>query len=367
MSNLQHLTINSVDTYFGNLKNILERRIDDYNVYCYILSTYKLHKPSIYMNGRTWEEIIVNHLPKLKTFRLKMKIQYWSRNNKKDDIDTLLTSFGSHFWIRERQWFVRCDWHPEPTSSYICLYTLPYAFDHFDTHTVLIQSKSTSPNENDYWLYNRVHNLHYHFSLTNSSALSRACFPNIHHLSIELPSTDNIWFALSTFIHLNSVDVFILNDEVETYNQLQILLDRAPNLYSLKLICGKFSLPELALFKISSVSVRRLDLYGYIEYNDWQWFNKEQCLALSNSPLGIQCEVLRIKIENPIDVLELVYSMSHLRALNVQILNDPHNIPGLELPQTEDELLQFFQSSLDSTCILTRNEYDPRFIQLWIR
>ncbi|CAF3498619.1 unnamed protein product [Rotaria sp. Silwood1] len=163
------------------------------------------------------------------------------------------------------------------------------------------------------------------------------------------------------------VDVFILNDEVETYNQLQILLDRAPNLYSLKLICGKFSLPELALFKISSVSVRRLDLYGYIEYNDWQWFNKEQCLALSNSPLGIQCEVLRIKIENPIDVLELVYSMSHLRALNVQILNDPHNIPGLELPQTEDELLQFFQSSLDSTCILTRNEYDPRFIQLWIR
>ncbi|CAF1310185.1 unnamed protein product [Rotaria sp. Silwood1] len=200
MPNLQHLTINSLDTYFGNLKNILAGRVDDLDIHVH---NFYRGKPSIYMNGSKWEEIIVKHLPQLKTFQLKMKIQYWSRNNKEDDIDKLITSFGNHFWIRERQWFVRCDWNPEPTSSYICLYTLPYAFDHFDTHTALIRSKSTSPKENDYWLYDHVRNLHYDYSLTNNSALSRACFSKIHYLSIELPSSGNIWPTLSTFIHLN--------------------------------------------------------------------------------------------------------------------------------------------------------------------
>ncbi|CAF0984051.1 unnamed protein product [Rotaria sp. Silwood1] len=301
-----------------------------------------------------------------------MKIQYWSRNNKEDDIDKLITSFGNHFWIRERQWFVRCDWNPEPTSSYICLYTLPYAFDHFDTHTALIRSKSTSPKENDYWLYDHVRNLHYDYSLTNNSALSRACFSKIHYLSIELPSSGNIWPTLSTFIHLNSLDVFILNDELNAYNQLQMFLDRAPNLYSLKLTWvfyygSKLSLPELALFKNSSVSVRRLDLYGYTKHKDWQWFNRQQCIVLCNSPLGIHCEVLRIKVEHPMDVLELVYSMPHLRALNVQIMDDEHNVPGFKPHPTDDELLQFLQHSLDYTCIVTRNQFDSRNIQLWIR
>ncbi|CAF1310204.1 unnamed protein product [Rotaria sp. Silwood1] len=146
-----------------------------------------------------------------------------------------------------------------------------------------------------------------------------------------------------------------------------MFLDRAPNLYSLKLTCSKLSLPELALFKNSSVSVRRLDLYGYTKHKDWQWFNRQQCIVLCNSPLGIHCEVLRIKVEHPMDVLELVYSMPHLRALNVQIMDDEHNVPGFKPHPTDDELLQFLQHSLDYTCIVTRNQFDSRNIQLWIR
>ncbi|CAF2758501.1 unnamed protein product [Rotaria sp. Silwood2] len=364
MPNLNHLTVNSLDTYFGNIRNVIGFRLDDPDFHYANLCA---NKPSIHMNGLKWEQIIVNHLPKLKTFRLKMTMQYWSNNNKEDDVDKLLISFGSHFWVRERQWFIRCDWSSEPKSPYICLYTLPYAFDHFDTHTAFIRSKSTCPNEHDYWLYDHVYNLHYDSSLTNSSALNRACFSNIHHLSIDLPSTNNIWSALSTFDRLNSCNVFILKDAVKNCDQLQMLLDQAPNLYSLKLTCKNFPLSELLLLKNNSTSVRRLDLYEYAAHKDWQCFNRKQCIELCNSPLGRQCEVLRIKVENPMDAIELIYSMSNLRALNVQIMNDECNVSDFKPSSTDDEVLQVLQRSLDYSCVATRNQFDSRFIQLWIR
>jgi hypothetical protein len=153
--------------------------------------------------------------------------------------------------------------------------TLPYTFHCFDTHTAPIRSKSTSSKKKDYWLYDHVCSLHYDFSLSSGSALSYACFSNICHLSLELPTSDNIWSALSTFVHLNSLDVFVLNDNVKVQNQLQILLDRAPNLYSLRLSCEKLSAPELSLLTNSSISVRHLNLHGYIVHTNWHCFNNQ--------------------------------------------------------------------------------------------
>jgi hypothetical protein len=74
--------------------------------------------------------------------------------------------------------------------------------------------------------------------------------------------------------------------------------------------------------------------------------------------------MLRIKVKNPMDVVDLVYSMPYLRALNVQILSDERNVldfkPSLEM----DELLQLLQHSLNSTCTVTRDEFDSRYIHL---
>jgi hypothetical protein len=161
--------------------------------------------------------------------------------------------------------------------------------------------------------------------------------------------------------------VFVLNDNVKVQTQLQMLLDRAPNLYSLTFSCGKLSAPELSLLTNSSLSVRHLDLHGYTEHTDWHWFNSQQCAALCKSPLGIQCEMLRIKVENPMDVVELVYSMAYLRALNVQILNDEYNVPDFKPSSDMDEVLQLLQHSLDSTCTIVRDEFDSCSIHLWIR
>lgn len=363
--NLTHLTVKFSDTYLGYLRNWLKGTYFEDTNYEPNLHRISTSAP-IYMDGRKWEDIHTNHLPRLQTFQLKMDIQYWSRYNKEEEVDRLLMSFSSHFWIRERRWFVRCNWNPNTDSSYLCLYTLPYAFDDFNMHGVSIRSKSTAPNENDYWFYDQVRSLDLHYLLSTNPVLNHARFSNLSHLLIDLPFDESIPSALLTFNHLKSLTVFTLKNDTKAYNQLQTLLDRAPILYSLKLSCGEQLTPELELFENRSASVRCLDLDGYTKHEDWQWFNNQQCVALCHSPLGVQCEVLRIKVENAIDILELVYSMPYLRALSVQAL-DEGNMPDIEASSTNDKLVHWLIHSLDSTCTVARSESDSHRILLWIR
>ncbi len=62
-----------------------------------VTTTHKL------INGHQWEQIIRNHLPKLKTFRLKMQRIFRDNSNIQQQADELLDSFRSSFWIDERQ------------------------------------------------------------------------------------------------------------------------------------------------------------------------------------------------------------------------------------------------------------------------
>jgi hypothetical protein len=144
------------------------------------------------------------------------------------------------------------------------------------------------------------------------------------------------------------------------------LLDQAPVLYSLKLSCGKLLTLELGLLKISSTSVRCLDLDGYTEHEGWQWFDNQQCVALCNSPLGTRCEVLRIRVENPMDMIELVYSMPYLQVLNVHVLNEI-NIPDFHTSSTNDKFVYWLRHFLGPTCTVVRHDFNSRYIQLWIR
>ena len=81
---------------------------------------------------------------------------------------------------------------------------------------------------------------------------------------------------------------------------------------------------------------------------------------------SIRCEVLRIKVENAINVFELVYSMPCLRALNVQIWNEI-DIPDFHSSATNDKLVSWLCHSLGSTCTVLRRESSSRCIQMWVR
>ncbi|CAF4002894.1 unnamed protein product [Rotaria sp. Silwood1] len=66
--------------------------------------------------------------------------------------------------------------------------------------------------------------------------------------------------------------------------------------------------------KITSTSIRRLHLSTWISEKDF-YLNGTACSALANLPLGRQCEVLFIRIEDRSDVFDLIKTMSKLRIL----------------------------------------------------
>ncbi|CAF1379685.1 unnamed protein product [Adineta ricciae] len=360
--NLRHLVIESKDTYIGNINNWLWNRLNvDPGQYTRLTFPFSI-------NGCQWEKIIISHLPKLKTFQLKIKHQCWTHSIKDNEVDTLLQSFNTPFWITERQWFVRCEWVMDQFSPYFCLYTLPYSFERYDILHPEIRSKSTCPNETDYWSYNNVRQLQYYCgSLNPCSMIDRIQFRNICYLSLELPTHNMLNSALLTLDHLQTLNVFTRDNNVEIRKQLQILFDCAPCLNALKITCGNLDALESLLLSTFSLSIRRLDVQEYIDNEHEYYFNSQQCATLCKSSFGKQCTMLRINVEDPMDVVDLVYSMPNLCALNVQIANDTYRISETKPSVEEDEVLIFLREFLDLTSAVTRNERDSNEIQLWIR
>ncbi|CAF3711173.1 unnamed protein product [Rotaria sp. Silwood1] len=340
-----------LDNFLQNLPNLCHLTVETFD---------------IDLDGQQWEQIIIDHLPKLETFQLKMHIKLEDDDDKQLKIDKLIASFQSSFWLDEHQWFVRCHYVEECCLNSIILYTLPYAFGYFDP-IVKISSKSTCPHENDYWSYNRVHSLIYRTPIIRESTLCKIAFPNIHHLRLSLPSNDQFWSVITTLDQLISLDLALHDDDYnnnDVRSQLQVVLDRAPRLYSLAF--RSWSDSQMCLVDNRSLSVRRLDLQGYDE--DWlveRWFNDEECAKLCCSSLGIQCEVLLIRVEDRATILDLVNRMTNLRALNIKCRDDPFNETNDQSSSTEDELVKWLKECLPSTWTIARHPAD--FVRMWIR
>ncbi|CAF4183647.1 unnamed protein product, partial [Rotaria sp. Silwood2] len=101
----------SLDT----LKNLLQSMPN--------LSELIIETDGIFIDGYQWEHIIINNLNKLKVFRLLMFYKMDLEKNINEEVDQLLESFQTKFWLHEHQWFVRCDSDSEYGFTY--LYTLP--------------------------------------------------------------------------------------------------------------------------------------------------------------------------------------------------------------------------------------------------
>jgi hypothetical protein len=172
-------------------------------------------------------------------------------------------------------------------------------------------------------------------------------------LSLTFPSEENFWSIIPTLDQLTTLHLNIENDD----DQWQTLLDKTPRLYSLELTSN--SITNMLASQISNKSIRRLDF----EYIDGL-FNEETCNALIHSPLGIQCELLTIKVENSTNIILLVNHMKNLRALKVQCGDEISSYQARELEK--DRLVKWLQQNLSLTCIISKETYS-HFIRLWIR
>ncbi|CAF2919204.1 unnamed protein product [Rotaria sp. Silwood2] len=313
----------------------------------------------ININGFSWEQIIRDHLHKLKVFQLKMEIKIHDINNKEGEVDALIDSFRSQFWLEEHSWFVRCDWMPDKQYTYAILYTLPYVFNSFDFN-VPILSKSTYSHNTNHQSFNYVRNLHCNMVLTGELNLCHAQFHNIHYMSIKLPANDQFWSIVPRLEQLTSLNVLLDNGSDIGQSQLQSLLNRAPCLRSLRIkSCSSSTQQVLLTGKSRNLSILRLFSQGYS-----LCFDNQACAALSASSLGMQCEVLQIKVNYRADVITLINGMAKLRALYVYCCDDKINE---KLKATNDELIEWLQQRLPSTCTIIRDEHLFYIINIWIR
>jgi len=115
-------------------------------------------------------------------------------------------------------------------------------------------------------------------------------FHKIRHLTVLFPINDYFYSVIPKLDLLISLNVSLFHSDDSS--NFQVLLDRTPHLYALTLT-NWFSIGEI-LTKITSHSIRRLDFQHNNSSNNGPWFDSEQCINLSHSSLGIQCEVLLI-------------------------------------------------------------------------
>ncbi|CAF2646179.1 unnamed protein product [Rotaria sp. Silwood2] len=320
----------------------------------------------IKMDGQQWEDIIVNCLPKLNVFRLKMRIQYYGRMNNEQEIDTLLDSFRSQFWLEKHQWFVRCHRKLMIDYSDVLLYTFPQTFAELNMDIMNISYKSTCPYDQNFGSCQQVRSLIYKSFLTMDLTLPHIYFSNIRHLSVHLPVDNQFWTVVKNLDQLTSLSVSSIDDNAD--HHLQILLDKAHYLYSLEITSWPSSL--IPLVSNTSRSVRRLDLRQlticYQQHSNsssrTQIYRKFGC-----SRLGTQCEVLRIATESEKDILTLVNKMINIRILYTTCTSDKWKYADNVSSSRKSEIIERLKSSLPSTTTIKRVPGLYGFLQLWFR
>jgi hypothetical protein len=282
-----------------------------------------------------------------------MKAEYVYYND--DGVDRLLDPYRSHFWLVEHQWFVRCDSSRKDGIMY--LYTLPYAFTDLNVYP-WSESKSTCPSNTVADSYDRVESLTYRTSSSVNAFLPDIQFSNIQRLHLKISFENWFWSIVPTLNRLISLEIHIYADS--DLSPLQTLLDKAPRLYSLSFYWWCSSPTGVLSCNLTSASVRRIELGGYN-------FNSEQCVTLSQSSLGAQCEVLLVKVENRIDILDLFNSMTSLRALGVQCKDDEKRVSRDDpTSSTHDELVEWLRDRLPPNCTMARDPCLDYRIQIWI-
>jgi len=122
------------------------------------------------------------------------------------------------------------------------------------------------------------------------------------------------------------------------------------------------------------MSVRELNLFG----RDY-CFNEEECILFSRSPLGVQCEVLSIEVNNRETIIQLIKHMMKLRALNIRC-DDGMNWENLKMKTAAeydechkkarlmmDQLVQWLKDHLPSTYMIVNDPYyGSNVISIWI-
>jgi len=297
------------------------------------LHQLKIQFEHIVLNGDEWEKIVQNHLQLLKSLSFKMTLEC----HDEIELDQLIESFRTQFWLEQRQWFIRCDWF----ASNTCLYTLPYAFDEY-IYSKNYQSKSTC----DFWIYDQVKKL----IIETNSYSYRAQFPNVRQLILNCSFDESIRTDLINFKRISSLEVIIRNDI--QLNILKSLIQLMTKLYSLKIhFFNKF---PVDFFRMDFRSIYRIDLMNNPRHYA-RYLTNDECKILENSLLIQQCRILVVNIENRSNLLRLISKMKNLNSFIFRCKDEINS----------DEFQQWIEKNLSTQFSFSHDHKDVTIYRLW--
>ncbi|CAF1479148.1 unnamed protein product [Rotaria sordida] len=290
-----------------------------------------------------------------------MRQELPDKQNIQNQADKLINSFRNSFWINKHQWFCRCFIY----NKTIQLKTSSEIFYYFQSNFPDWWN-STYPHDNQQEFYSNITSI-YDNKFIDPPFPFAIRLNNIHDLSIKLPVTDEFLSMIPNLNKLKFLSILFYTDIYQS--QLQTLLDRAPHLCDLHITLDVLSPLKMSLFEHTNPSIRQLTII-------YHWFNEEECITLTHSPLGTQCEELSIEVKNRQNITILLENMINLRFLNIEckddkyaerlLLIDDDNELRQVLASIKDEPVEWLKEHLPSMYLISRDPYFVNRIRIWI-
>ncbi|CAF0963111.1 unnamed protein product [Adineta steineri] len=311
------------------------------------LKILALFNKSIYSpmpNGKIWEELIKSSLPLLKTFQFYFPYSRYS--NSLGDLNTMIESFSTPFYLLEKRWFVRCD-RGAKYSYKEFLYSLPFAFPELLIDTPACKTSiSTLPaidiNDIKSNYYTKINTL-----ILNEPREEPPIYllpSNIIYLTVNATLSKN-WFYLLKELHYLDIQ----HGPYMSSNDFAQLLEHTPNLQSLvisteklkkftddfqhKIVCQYLS------ERIKSLTITDSD-YNYNESN--LGYVSIDALSSLARILSSKCEHLSLGImAKPNTVRSILRRMRQLRSLRIRWSRNFTVLEWLQKQSTNSTALDF--------------------------
>lgn len=316
------------------------------------LEIYQKERGRLLPNGQIWEQLIRSSLPLLKNFRFYFQFEY--SVNPPNQIEEMVASFSSVFYVHEKNWFIRCDKSYKHRCRAI-LYSLPFAFERFTTYRSYFGKMISNSPENDVNstdIYANVKTL----DIDNKYAEPEENFKQaeIINLIVNVEFMCAKWLlVLPKLRHLT-----LGHDAIMSSEHFYIILTNASHLHSLAI--EKNMLQTVTNNWMNSLVCNHLS--NKICYLKFYWNdNLSQCLNGTDLHHIVQifaekCHHLSLSIQSQTDIISsILRCMKQLHSLHVHIMemSDP--------PMTMKWLAKQHTTFNRSNCIITGKEHDYYF------
>lgn len=322
------------------------------------LSIYESAWESPPPNGRLWQTLIVASLPLLQRFQFCFK--FWRDASPAGDVDRILGSFSSSFYLQEKGWFIQCDIN-HIHSSKAMLYSIPFAFEQFHivTHafdTSIWTSRQPAEQRNNLAKikYSKLRTLS--IDVTCDYLEPSLDASQITDLTIGWLNRPVKWlFTMASLRQLTLTNKIVLSSADFT-----LLLENSPHLNSLttpyQRLCdltNKWKNKKVCRELSAKIRSLTISADGYLTY-DGQHYVTIQDLVQIMKIFHRQCHHLVITVHSRNLIAGVIIKeMPHLRSLQVRL--HEHG----EKPITRQWLNEQYSrlNDLNYTMTVNRNEY----------